>query len=287
MEESSPIITCFLLLLCAIPSNKARLCVALQIYKKRHERRKVRLCIWQLLSLLLSIPSLDICTGLLTIILPNPLHSLSFFFPSLQRRALFMAERDTNVVADIRRRYTGLDANLQYIEGHTIHSKYEGYKAADRNAARASITYKSTAQRMQATKPYDQNKSLSGPVGGRNFYPSGHQALVPLAGAASADARLCVFGRHTLMWTWSSICWLFITAYIVMLIVGTHSTLNTVTFLKQRMNIGLIPQLQTTLERVQTPILSTNSSMNISTVPLIFQTFSVITTRARSNIGLK
>lgn len=95
---------------------------------------------------------------------------------------------DAKVRADMQRKYSGLDDSLDYIEGHTIHSKYVSYKDAAGKAGTASSQYKSTAQETRAKLPYDPTKGKATQAGGKMFYPSGHQILEPLAGYASTSA---------------------------------------------------------------------------------------------------
>ncbi|KAI5457679.1 hypothetical protein BGZ63DRAFT_407743 [Mariannaea sp. PMI_226] len=89
-------------------------------------------------------------------------------------------------VAELQRTYTGLDNNLNYIPGHTIDAKYQGYKAAHEAAKAAATTYKTTSDGLKVTKPYAEPAK---PVGGKMFYQAGHQTLAPIAGDASTAAQ--------------------------------------------------------------------------------------------------
>ncbi|GKT41544.1 uncharacterized protein ColSpa_01725 [Colletotrichum spaethianum] len=102
-----------------------------------------------------------------------------------------MFRPDPAQVAELQRKYSGLDNNLAYVAGHTIDNKYSAYKAADKAAAAASSTYKRTANVLKQKKPYDLNNPALGPVGGRGMYTrEGHQTLAPLAGTASSIVAL-------------------------------------------------------------------------------------------------
>lgn len=94
---------------------------------------------------------------------------------------------DPQKVAELQRRFTGLDNNLNYIPGHTIATKDDGYKDAQRSAGAASTNYTSTARRLKATKPYQG--SAYGPVRSSMYYTAGHATLAPLAGTAATTAQ--------------------------------------------------------------------------------------------------
>lgn len=94
---------------------------------------------------------------------------------------------DPQKVAELQRRFTGLNDKLEYIPGHTIATKYDGYKGAQESAGAASKIYSNTARGLKATKPYQGN--VYGPVGGGMYYPTGHTTLAPLAGTATAAAQ--------------------------------------------------------------------------------------------------
>ncbi|KAI0967015.1 hypothetical protein F4678DRAFT_465820 [Xylaria arbuscula] len=92
-------------------------------------------------------------------------------------------------IAALQRKYSGLDDDLYYVEGHTVARKYDAYKAADAAAAQASIIYRSTAAPLRQEKPYAPGVRPTGPVQGSMYYPDGHRILAPLAGniATAAD----------------------------------------------------------------------------------------------------
>ncbi|KAI2630964.1 hypothetical protein GGR54DRAFT_178810 [Hypoxylon sp. NC1633] len=94
---------------------------------------------------------------------------------------------DPQKVAELQRKYTGLDGNLSYISGHTIATKYDGYKNANQSAGAASTDYTKTAKGLKATKPYQGG--ATGPVGGSLYYQAGHATLAPLAGTAATTAQ--------------------------------------------------------------------------------------------------
>lgn len=94
-------------------------------------------------------------------------------------------------VANLQKRFTGLDNELEYIPGHTIGAKYDAYKAASRAAGTAIGTYRTTAGGLKATKSYRPGDKPVGPsVERKKFYRDGHQVLDPLAGAASSAQGL-------------------------------------------------------------------------------------------------
>ena len=86
-------------------------------------------------------------------------------------------------VAELQKRFTGLDDKLHYKEGHTIHRDHIGYKAAQETAKAAIATYKNTAK----TLPHAEDRSLK--VLGRNFTPQGHRTMAPLAGTVSQTSQ--------------------------------------------------------------------------------------------------
>ena len=98
---------------------------------------------------------------------------------------------DPNQVAALRRKYTGLDNDLSYQPGHTIHNKYTTHKDADNASGLASKAYKAKATELTASKPYDPSQKR-GMVNRKTYYQTGHQTLAPLAGKASQTADLWV-----------------------------------------------------------------------------------------------
>ncbi|KAK2017080.1 hypothetical protein LZ32DRAFT_688369 [Colletotrichum eremochloae] len=94
-------------------------------------------------------------------------------------------------VAELQRKYSGLDDKLEYIAGHTIDNKYMTYKVASEAAGTASTTYKDTAVTLRQMPPYDPNNPAVGaPVRGGRYTRDGHQTLAPLAGTASSTAAV-------------------------------------------------------------------------------------------------
>ncbi|KAK2028760.1 hypothetical protein LX32DRAFT_652843 [Colletotrichum zoysiae] len=101
-----------------------------------------------------------------------------------------MSKPTTIQVAELQRKYTGLDDKLEYVAGHTIDNRYRAYKVAGLAAGTASTTYKKTADTLRQERPYDPNNPAFGPVRARGFYTrGGHQTLAPLAGTASTTAE--------------------------------------------------------------------------------------------------
>ncbi|KAK1958614.1 hypothetical protein LY78DRAFT_663363 [Colletotrichum sublineola] len=72
-------------------------------------------------------------------------------------------------VAELQRKYSGLDDKLEYIAGDTIDNKYMTYKMP----------------------PYDPtNPAVGALVRGGRYTRDGHQTLAPLAGTASSTAAV-------------------------------------------------------------------------------------------------
>ncbi len=86
-------------------------------------------------------------------------------------------------VAELKKRFTGLDDNLHYQEGHTIHKDYTAYKAAQKPSDGAVTTYKDKAKTLPP--PNDRTPK----VGGKRFTKEGHQTLAPLAGTVSQASQ--------------------------------------------------------------------------------------------------
>lgn len=95
---------------------------------------------------------------------------------------------DPAEVANLQKRFTGLTDDLNYIPGHTIISKYDGYKAAQAAAGTASVAYKTKGNELKAGRPYKPGARATGNIQGRMFYPEGHQVMAPLAGTAANAA---------------------------------------------------------------------------------------------------
>ncbi|KAH6618376.1 hypothetical protein B0J18DRAFT_437204 [Chaetomium sp. MPI-SDFR-AT-0129] len=83
----------------------------------------------------------------------------------------------------LKRRFTGLNDNLTYQEGHTIQRDYTGYKDAQRVSELAIAAYRESAR----VQPEPNDKTPK--VGGKRFTTEGHKTLAPLAAAASTAAE--------------------------------------------------------------------------------------------------
>ncbi|KAL3300723.1 hypothetical protein RB213_002322 [Colletotrichum asianum] len=95
---------------------------------------------------------------------------------------------DPKQVAELQKKYTGLEDDLSYRQGHTIGNKYEAYKKAGGKAATSTTTYKATAKPLEKkTTPYDPIDPAFGPVMNKFYTRNSHQILEPLAGAAATD----------------------------------------------------------------------------------------------------
>ncbi|KAJ9130746.1 hypothetical protein NKR19_g9767 [Coniochaeta hoffmannii] len=101
--------------------------------------------------------------------------------------------------AELHRRHSGIDANLNYVEGHTIHTDYTRYKSLSIVAKSAREAYHDAAWTM-AVWPDDSpdpDRYPRGPVqtgegGGeeRWYYQEDHEVLARLAAEAARTARL-------------------------------------------------------------------------------------------------
>ena len=91
-------------------------------------------------------------------------------------------------VQALQRKYSGLDSDLAYLPGHTIHNRYNDYKTADTQAGAASKTYKNTSSSLKKSKPYSTSERPTGPIAGAMYDKAGHRTLAPLAENASKTA---------------------------------------------------------------------------------------------------
>ncbi|KAI0897553.1 hypothetical protein F4806DRAFT_462650 [Annulohypoxylon nitens] len=96
---------------------------------------------------------------------------------------------DPNTVANLQRKFSGLDNDLNYVSGHSIWTEYQQYKQEQFDAGVASQNYAHEANVQKARKPYREDEKATGPVGGSLYYQGGHAVLEPLAGAAATAAE--------------------------------------------------------------------------------------------------
>ncbi|OIW26647.1 hypothetical protein CONLIGDRAFT_716896 [Coniochaeta ligniaria NRRL 30616] len=100
---------------------------------------------------------------------------------------------DPEVVAQLRRDFPGLDKNLHYVRGHTIHREYEQYKAADRTAEDASRAYDNEARRLRVPPGQPEvGRWPRGPVRSwdDHYYQEDHERLASLAEHAAETAQV-------------------------------------------------------------------------------------------------
>lgn len=94
---------------------------------------------------------------------------------------------DASKVADLRRRFSGLNEDLTYIkgQGHTIETKYLAYKKAHEKAQASNTAYSNLAKSEKKAKGPD----FTGPVRQGYYTQANHQELARLADTAAQHAK--------------------------------------------------------------------------------------------------
>jgi hypothetical protein len=77
------------------------------------------------------------------------------------------------------------------VAGHTISTKYEAYKIADKTAGSKTSIYKKTSEKLKTKPPGPpENPTIGDKIKQKCFDRAGYRVLGPRAGDASVAAEL-------------------------------------------------------------------------------------------------
>ncbi|EPE32080.1 hypothetical protein GLAREA_12162 [Glarea lozoyensis ATCC 20868] len=118
-----------------------------------------------------------------------------------------MAAPSPEVVAALQRQFSGLNDQLNYLEGSTIYKKNKAYKEAHEVVKSANTNYNTTAKELMQKKPYNPDDPAYGKglKGGQMFTKSGHRVLGPLAGTVIVASQFHVDRRTSFNTTYQAV----------------------------------------------------------------------------------